>query len=227
MYKITFSKHSGKYELVRNRDGRVMGDAPGHDSIFYAMAYHMAQQQPHATGHLWRAAEEAAAGLVELHPHPAARPHLLGFALHVATVNGYQILEVHEEAEAPSAPKPKPVYTCNCPFHEKANGKRPIIAGMPVCKHILAGMMQRQLEIEPRTWEARQRKQERGRDTFGYIQREREAWEAAAEAVLATEAAQEIKATAKAKSRRMMQNLLDKNHESGIAPLVSDAELPF
>ena len=170
MYKITMNHNSGKYELIRNRDGRVMADAPTHDSIFYAMAYYMSQEKAHISGHLWRAAEEAAAGLVELHQHPAAQPHHLGFALDVATVNGYQILEVHAEQDAPSAPKPDPVYTCSCDFYTRANGKRPIIANMPVCKHILAGMMWRQWEIAPRTWEARQRQQERGRDTFGAIQ---------------------------------------------------------
>lgn len=216
MYTITINPNSGKYELIRNRDGRTIADAPMHDSVFYAMAYHMSQRQPHASGHLWRAAEEAAAGLVELNQHPAAQPHHLGFALNVATVNGYQILEVCAEQDAPSAPKPGPVYTCSCDFYTKANGKRPIIANMPVCKHILAGMMWRQWEIAPRTWEARQRQQERGRDTFGAIQQAEE-----------TQEARDVMHHARGKARRAVLNQMLDNHFAGIGPKPGQQEQPF
>ena len=171
MYTITINRNSGKYELVRNRDGRVMADAPFHDSVFYAMAFSMSQKQAHLSGHLWRAAEDAAAGLVDLHKNLQIRPHYSGFAFHVATVNGYKVLEVHAEQDTPSAPKPKRTYTCTCDFYTKANGKRPLLAEMPVCKHILAGMMWRQWEIAPERWTAEQAQRQRGRDTFGLIQK--------------------------------------------------------
>lgn len=171
MYTITINRNSGKYELVRNRDGRVMADAPFHDSIFYAMAFSMAEKQAHLSGHLWRAAEEAAAGLVELTSNQDHHQEWDGWSWQIATVNGYQIRRWQREAEAVAAPMPKPVYTCTCDYYEKANGKRPLLAEMPVCKHILAGMMWRQWEIAPERWTAEQAQRQRGRDTFGLIQK--------------------------------------------------------
>ena len=222
MHKITLSRNSGKFELVRNRDGKTISDAPTHDSIFYAMAYHMAQQQHHATGHLWRAAEEAAAGLVELHKEARPQPHVKGFALHVATVNNYTILEVHPQQEAPSEPKPAPVYTCSCDFYTKANGKRPIIGGMPICKHVLAGMMVRQLELQPDHWQRKAAKLLRSRDTFGEIQKREQEAEKMHDGL--------ILSNAKGKARRARFNELRRQQEAGryqVPAAIAEQEQPF
>jgi hypothetical protein len=110
MYKITINRNSSNYELIRNRDGRIMAEQPIKTaSIYFSMAYHMSQHAQHASGHLWRAAEAAEAGQVEL-LDPIDRRHdhgyngnIYGLRLHVATVNATTSADFTETGGSSSA----------------------------------------------------------------------------------------------------------------------------
>lgn len=226
MYKITRNNTSGNFELIRNRDAKLMDSRPIDDApIFYPMALHMAQQQPHATGHLWRAAELASeTGKVELlRKGDRIRIESDGYSFHMATVNGYEIRQHNREPEAVAAPRPAPVYTCDCKFYTEGAGTRPMIAGQPICKHILAGMMTRQSEIAADHWQAIAAKQAAPRTVYGRAKQAQE------------EAAQQMHEDAiinraKGKARRATLNELQRQHQAGRyqAPAhLAEEELPF
>ncbi len=228
MYTITRNTTSGNFELTRNRDGRLMDSRPIDDApIFYPMALHMSQQQPHATGHLWRAAELASeAGKVELlQKGDRVRMEFDGYSFHVATVNGYEIRQHNREPEAVAAPRPAPVYTCDCDSYTKGEGTRPIVAGQPICKHILAGMMVRQSQIAADHWQAIAAKQAAPRTIYGRMQQQRSHEEAALK--MHEDA---IISNARGKARRARANEIQRQHEArryqAPAHLVEE-ELPF
>ena len=174
MYRITKNKKSGNFELVRTRDGRVMDSQSIEGAhIALAIAQEMARRQPHATGHLWRAAALVTSDRVDFVPEneQCGRNTGEGFVTIVAIVNGYIVERVQQPQPAVSAPMPQPIYICECDFFIKARSGRPIIAGMPVCKHILAGMMTRQIVTNLAHWEQLiAERQQTQRDTFGKIQ---------------------------------------------------------
>jgi hypothetical protein len=176
MYKIARNANNRNFELVRNRDGRVMDSQPiDNCSHFYHMAYFMSAKQPHAAGILWRAAETAAAGRVELLSQFSYQVESEGYSKRVAIINNYEIRHYQRERETVAAPQPAPIYTCSCKFYTEGRGTRPIVANMPTCKHILAGMMVRQMEIGPKYWQEITEQQQRGRDSYGRVKQQREA----------------------------------------------------
>jgi hypothetical protein len=79
---------------------------------------------------------------------------------------------------------------------------------MPICKHVLAGMMVSQLEKAPKHWYSIQAQQQRGRDTFGMIQQakaEREPWSDEALQDLGNRSYKNLVRNAKAANRKHMQ----------------------
>lgn len=228
MYTITRNTTSSNFELTRNRDGRLMDSRPIEDApIFYPMALHMSQQQPHAAGHLWRAAELAGtAGKVELLQRGGrVRMETDGYSFQVATVNGYEIRQYNYEPEAVAAPIPAPIHTCDCDSYTKGNGTRPLIAGRPTCKHILAGMMFRQSQIAADHWQAIAAKQAAPRTLYGRMQQRHSHEEAAQQ--MHEDA---IISRAKGKARRAALNEMQRQHEAGHyqAPAhLAEKELPF
>jgi hypothetical protein len=226
MYTITRNTTSGNFELTRNRDGRLMDSRPIDAApIFYPMALHMSQQQPHATGHLWRAAELASeAGKVDLlRKGDRVRMEFDGYSFHMATVNDYEIRQHNREPEAVAAPRPAPIYTCDCDFYTKGEGTRPVIAGQPICKHILAGMMVRQSQIAADHWQAIAAKQAAPRTTAGRIRQsqEEQAEQMHEDAIISR---------ARGKARRATLNEMQRQHEAGryAAPAsLAQQEEPF
>lgn len=171
MYSIRFSEMLDKFEYLRTKDGRILDEQPcgNNGPLAFYLAFRFGRKHPHMTGESWRAAQLLTAGAVTMldaptlisrqdNPHYSSVEKSTYKVAQVVSQASGEIYDVYRiewgEVLAPGAPEPdrRHTYGCTCKHYTEGNGRRPVVNGQPLCKHILAVTIYNAINQDAEKW---------------------------------------------------------------------------